>query len=56
MTDADKTKIIDLKEKIHDYTEYLHSEICSNCGIIALELEKYIQELSDILQRYDPNS
>lgn len=55
MTDNDRLRITELKEKIHDYTEYLHSDVCNSCGKIALELEKYITELSQIIQKYDTN-
>jgi hypothetical protein len=43
---SNKLKIIEIKEKIHDLTEYLHSDICRNCGEAAIQIEKYLQELS----------
>jgi len=46
MNDRDKQKIIELKEKIHNHTEYLNSDACGVCARIALELEQYINELS----------
>ena len=50
MKDSDKQKIIELKEKIDNHTEYLNSEACSICGKIAIELENYISELSAIIK------
>ena len=44
-----KNKIIVLKDKIHDITEYLQSDTCRSCGDAALQIEKYIKELSDLI-------
>jgi hypothetical protein len=44
-----KNKIIVLKDKIHDLTEYLQSDTCRGCGDAALQIEKYVKELSDLL-------
>lgn len=49
MNEDNRIKIIELKEKIHDLTEYLQSDMCRSCGDIALKIEKYIQELSDLV-------
>ncbi len=43
---SNKLKIIEIKEKIHDLTEYLNSDICRSCGEVAIQIEKYIHELS----------
>lgn len=56
MTNDHGQKIIELKEKIHDLTEYLQSDICRNCGEIALQIEKYVQELSDLISSNDKNN
>lgn len=56
MSNDNSIKITDLKDKIHDLTEYLHSDICKSCGEIALRLEKYIQELQTILDQNDTNN
>ena len=55
MNNQIKTKIIDLKERIHDLTEYLQSDTCRSCGIVALEIEQYVQELSELVSSYDTN-
>jgi hypothetical protein len=43
---SNKLKIIEIKEKIHDLTEYLNSDICRSCGEVAIQIEKYVHELS----------
>lgn len=47
-----RLKILDLKEKIHDLTEYLQSDICKGCGDAALQIEKYAKELSELIASY----
>ena len=54
--DIKRNKILDLKEKIRDLTEYLQSDMCRSCGYVALQIEKYVQELSDIITSNDTNS
>ena len=49
MTEEEKKKIAYIKEKIHDLTEYLQSDICRSCGDAALQIEKYVKELSDLV-------
>lgn len=55
MNNDTKQKILDLKERIHDLTEYLQSDICRECGDAALQIDKYIQELSELISSYDTN-
>lgn len=51
-----KNKIVIIKDKIHDLTEYLQSDICRECGDAALEIEKYVKELSELVSSYDTNN
>jgi hypothetical protein len=48
-----KDRILELKEKIHDLTEYLQSDICRSCGEVAIEIEKYVKELSKLILSED---
>ena len=48
-----KDRIVALKDKIHDLTEYLQSDICRGCGEAALQIEKCVKELSEL---YDANN
>ena len=48
-----KHRILELKEKIHDLTEYLQSDICRSCGEVAVEIEKYTEELSKLILSED---
>jgi hypothetical protein len=41
-------QIKDLKEKIHDLIEYLHSEACFSCGEAAMQIEEYKQKIKDL--------
>lgn len=50
MNDSNKFKILDIKEKIQDLTEYLQSDICTGCGDAALQIERYLKELSTLLE------
>ena len=55
--DADiRLKVIDLKEKIHDLTEYLQSDNCMKCGEVALRIEEYTQKLSELIFLHDTNN
>lgn len=56
MNNDHKQKIIELKEKIHDLKEYLQSDICRSCGEIALQIEKYVEELSELVSSHDKNN
>lgn len=56
MTQENKQKILELKEKIHDLTEYLQSDICRSCGEVALQIDQYVKELSEIFISNDTNS
>lgn len=48
-----KLRIIEIKEKIYDLTEYLHSDICRSCGEVAIQIEKYVQELALLISSED---
>lgn len=54
MNDRIKLEILDIKEKIQDLTEYLQSDICKGCGAAALQVDKYIKRLSELI-RIDNN-
>jgi hypothetical protein len=41
-------QIKDLKEKINDLIEYLHSEACYACGEAAIQIEEYKQKIKDL--------
>lgn len=56
MNNENKLRIIDLKEKIHDLTEYLQSDICRSCGEVAIQIDKYVQTLTELLESNDTNS
>lgn len=47
---SNSEKILDLKEKIHDLREYLHSDICVSCGEAAIRLDNYITELQKLME------
>jgi hypothetical protein len=49
MQDETRLKILELNDKIQDITEYLQSDTCRSCGDAALQIEKYVKELSDLL-------
>lgn len=49
MSNNIKLKIIDLKQKIDDLTEYLQSDICRGCGDAAVQIEQYVKELSQLI-------
>ena len=49
MDSETRLKVIDLKEKIHDLTEYLQSDNCMKCGEVALKIVQYTQKLSALI-------
>jgi ubiquinone/menaquinone biosynthesis C-methylase UbiE len=49
MNNETRIKIISIKEKIQDLTEYLQSDICRGCGDAALKIDKYIGELAELI-------
>ena len=40
-----------LKETIFDLREYLYSDICRQCGEVAIRLEKCILDLEELLKK-----
>jgi hypothetical protein len=50
MTDIN-SQIQSLKEKIYNLREYLHSDICRQCGDAAIKLEEYLLDLEEFLKK-----